>query len=219
MSRQPIAPDDAGGDAHLQGMPAEHALLGLLAASASGSGHGYDLARHFGPGAPLGNVLRLEPGMVYHHLKKLERLGWVAALADTTAGRPSRRVFALTDAGRDELDRWLAEPVAHTREIRLEFLAKLYFALLLDPRLALRLIDDQRDMCRRILDSLADRREGDEDAARDDPRTHRFGALVLDMRMAQTQAALTWLDSVRRDAMVAAQASGRQDEPRSGEPV
>ena len=62
-------------------MVAEHAILGLLALSESGTGHGYDLARQFSPEAPLGDVVRLEPGMVYHHLKKLERLGWVSAVS------------------------------------------------------------------------------------------------------------------------------------------
>ena len=138
-------------------MPAEHALLGLLAISESGSGHGYDLARRFDHGEPLGDVIRLEPGMVYHHLKKLERAGWVTAVADPAAGRPARRTFALSSTGRQELERWLAEPVGRTREIRLEFLIKLYFALILDPELALRLVDEQRTMFRRLVDSLSDR--------------------------------------------------------------
>ena len=185
------------------GMPAEHALLGLLASDERGSGHGYDLARHFGPDAPLGNVMRLEAGMVYHHLKKLERLGWVAALASEAPGRPARRVFTLTAAGRSELARWLSEPVAHTREIRLEFLVKLYFALILDPELAVRLIAEQRDVCARQVEVLSRRLRRDDRAAGEDAREHRFGELVLDMRLAQTEAALAWLDRVGRDAAAA----------------
>ncbi|MDQ3779847.1 MAG: hypothetical protein M3354_04765, partial [Chloroflexota bacterium] len=56
-------------------MPAEHAILGLLALGVRpGEGYGYDLARQFSLGQPLADVLRLEPGMLYHHLKKLERV-------------------------------------------------------------------------------------------------------------------------------------------------
>jgi DNA-binding PadR family transcriptional regulator len=188
-------------------MAAEHAILGLLALSESGTGHGYDLARQFSPEAALGNVVRLEPGMVYHHLKKLERLGWVSAVPDATPGRPARRLFALTSSGRAELKRWLSEPVARTREIRLEFLVKLYLALLLDPALAVRLVDEQRELCARLVESLSNRlRSGHVEESRD-AVTARFGDMVLDMRLAQTQAALAWLDRVGHDATMAVERS------------
>lgn len=191
--------DDIGPEQTPPGMAAEHALLGLLSLRAGGSGHGYDLARHFSADAPLGNVIRLEPGMVYHHLKKLERLGWVEPSPDSM-GRLSRRSIALSQSGRQELARWLGEPVTHTREIRLEFLVKLYFALLLDARIARRLVAEQREMCSRLIQTLSMRvREG----GQDDPsasREHRFGQMVLDMRLEQTRAALAWLDRVEQDA-------------------
>jgi PadR family transcriptional regulator, regulatory protein AphA len=202
ISPLPAAADDSG-DSVVPGMAAEHAILGLLALSESGRGHGYVLARQFSPEAPLGNVVRLEPGMVYHHLKKLERLGWVSAVPEAEPGRPARRLFALSSLGRAELGRWLAEPVARTREIRLDFLVKLYLALLLDPELAVRLVDEQRDQCTRLVKSLANREQSvlvDEDQ---DPVTARFGDMVRDLRLAQTRAALAWLDRVGHDAATA----------------
>ena len=208
-------PEDVSAESLISGMPGEHAILGLLAVSDTGSGHGYDLARQFSPDAPLGDVLRLEPGMVYHHLKKLERLGWVTVVPGGTPGRPARRVFALTSSGREELERWLAEPVAHTREIRLDFLVKLYLALLLDPTLAVRLVGEQRERCSVLVDSLTDRLRKAGDAKSGKSPT-RFGAMVLDMRLAQTKAALAWLDRVGRDAAVAverAKVSATSDSP------
>ncbi len=186
-------------------MAAEHAILGLLALSESGVGHGYDLARQFSAEAPLGNVVRLEPGMVYHHLKKLERLGWVSAVPEAEPGRPARRLFALSSPGRAELERWLSEPVARTREIRLDFLVKLYLALLLDPALAVRLVAEQRDQCARLVETMANRRQSMQAGEHQDPVTTRFGDMVLDMRLAQTRAALAWLDRVGRDAAMAVQ--------------
>jgi DNA-binding PadR family transcriptional regulator len=195
------------------GMPAEHALLGLLAMRETESGHGYELARSFGPEAPLGNVIRLEPGMVYHHLKKLERLGWVTVLSDAAPERPARRPFALSSSGREELLRWLGEPVAHTREIRLEFLVKLYLALALEPSLAMRLIDEQRDMCSRLIESLSDQRRHGRASGGEDFGEIRFGEMVLDMRLAQTEAALAWLDRVQREAAAVATATAGGDSP------
>lgn len=197
--------DEESGDPVAPGMAAEHAILGLLALSESATGHGYDLARQFSPEAPLGNVVRLEPGMVYHHLKKLERLGWVSAVPEADPGRPARRLFALSAPGRAELGRWLAEPVARTREIRLDFLVKLYLALLLDPALAVRLVDEQREQCARLVESLANRQQRVQPGEDQDPVTTRFGDMVLDMRLAQTRAALAWLDRVGREAATAVQ--------------
>jgi len=197
------APDEDSGESVVPGMAAEHAILGLLALSESGMGHGYDLARQFSPEAPLGNVVRLEPGMVYHHLKKLERLGWVTVVPEMGPGRPARRVFALSSSGRAELRRWLAEPVARTREIRLDFLVKLYLALLLDPTLAVRLVDEQRQLCARLVESLSNRRQRAQLEEKRTADSADFGDMVLDMRLAQTQAALAWLDRVGRDAAIA----------------
>jgi PadR family transcriptional regulator AphA len=175
-------------------MPAEHAILGLLLLD-DGAGHGYDLARHFADGQPLAEVIRLEPGMLYHHLKKLNRSGWATASIEHQGTRPPRMVYRITDAGRAELHRWLREPVAHTREIRLEFLVKLYFARRLDARLAQRLIAEQLETCRRLEASLAAQLERAQTAApgSNDPA---FSRLVLDLRLRQTRAAIAWLSTI-----------------------
>jgi len=174
-------------------MPAEHAILGLLQLD-DGSGHGYDLARHFAEGQPLATVIRLEPGMLYHHLKKLDRVGWATGTLEPQGSRPPRMVYRITEAGRAELQRWLREPVAHTREIRLEFLVKLYFARRLDPRLAQRLVDEQLETCRRLEASLATQLEALAPVeAGDEPE---FTQLVLALRLRQTRAAIAWLEEV-----------------------
>lgn len=186
-------------------MPAEHAILGLLSlADDDGSGYGYDLARHFAEGQPLAEVLRLEPGMLYHHLKKLDRAGWVLAEIESSGTRPPRRVYQITEAGRQQLQRWMSEPVSHTREIRLEFLVKLYFARRLDAERAKVLLTEQRETLERIAASLRDQidRLGDspsstaagelDSGSRDDA----FTRLVLELRLAQTEAAMSWLASL-----------------------
>jgi DNA-binding PadR family transcriptional regulator len=184
--------------------PAAQAILGLLqlaeqgaADSADGaSGYGYDLARHFGPGQPLAEIIHLEPGMLYHHLKRLARAGWVDGTLEPQGARPPRQVYRITPAGREELRRWLAEPVARTREIRLEFLLKLYFARRLDPALAARLVAEQAARLRRLDASLAEQIASLEDAGDDEGRD--VTRLVLDLRLAQTRAAVKWLERLAR---------------------
>jgi DNA-binding PadR family transcriptional regulator len=169
-------------------MPAEHALLGLLAVE-GGSGHGYDLARKFQRNEPLGEILRLEPGMLYHHLKKLERSGWVTVTVAPQGNRPPRQVYHLTDVGQEELDRWLTEPVGRTREIRLEFLVKLFFVRQLAPDRTDDLISEQRAMFAR----LSQRLEEQIGAASAHSDFHKD---VLRLRLLETNAAIAWLDSL-----------------------
>ena len=175
-------------------LPAEHALLGLLAL-AGGTAHGYDLARQFRRDQPLGEVIRLEPAMLYKHLKKLARLGWLTMTTEDQAPRPPRQICHLTQSGEAELRRWLGEPVARTREIRLEFLVKLYFAMHLAPELAQRLVSEQRAVMMLLADSLAEQR-----ASLQAPVTASAGDdlffqdLVLGLRLRQTQAAADWLE-------------------------
>lgn len=169
--------------------PAEHAILGLLYFEESG-GHGYDLARHFADDQPLGDVLKLEPGMLYHHLKKLAGTRWVTVDVEPQGTRPPRQVYTLTGDGKRELLRWLREPVQHTREIRLDFLVKLYFARLLDPDLAADLIRGQLETSRET-ESVLESRLAAVDASESD-----FGRQVIELRLLQTRAAIAWLESL-----------------------
>jgi len=192
MRGTPTAPAERGEQ------PAEHAILALLALH-DGTTHGYDLMRHFAPTEPLAEILHLSQSMLYQHLKELDRAGWLTFEVERRETRPPRQVCHLTDAGRSELDRWLREPVGHTREIRLEFLIKLYFARLLDPELAQTLLLDQRAVCDRWRDSLSTQLAelpGPPPPATD---ASDFRRLVLSLRLAQTTTALTWIDEALQD--------------------
>lgn len=162
-------------------MAIEHALLGLLAESPH---HGYELTKQFAPGTTLADIAHLEPGMLYAHVKKLEQRGWVASEVEHQESRPARRILSITPQGRVELDRWLREPVDKTRDIRLEFLLKLYFVRTLAPTLTAELVREQRGLCEAFVDSL----EGQLAEETDD-----FRRLVLQMRLAQNQALVAWL--------------------------
>lgn len=166
-------------------MAIEFTLLGLLRREPR---HGYDLAKEFAPGTTLGEIVHLEPGMLYAYLKKLESAGHVHAVVETQGARPPRRVFALTPAGDHALDDWLAAPVEHTRDLRLEFLLKLAIARDDAPELATRLIAEQHGVCARFVDNLTEQLAAEPDD---------FRKLVIEMRIAQNRALLDWLASAR----------------------
>lgn len=168
-------------------MAIEHALLGLLAIQPR---HGYELSKEFAEGTTLADVVHLEPGMLYAYLKKLERQGWVGAQLEEQSSRPARRVFHLTDTGRQEFQRWLTEPVEKTRDIRLEFLLKLYLARHTNPELTDQMIRDQQQVCAQFITSLNEQLTEEPDD---------FRALVLRMRLAQNEALEAWLTGTAKE--------------------
>jgi PadR family transcriptional regulator AphA len=169
----------------------EYVILGLLSAQMPQEVHGYDLGRALADGV-LGQIVRVESGMLYHYLKRLSRDGLISTRVEPQVGRPDRQLHATTPEGSSALQSWLSAPVRSTREIRLEFLLKLYFARHLDPERARRLVGEQivimRQRSGRLLTQLG----------RPQPPTadNQFGEAVLRLRHGQTDSALEWLESL-----------------------
>ena len=186
---------------------AEFALLGLIAVAArdaetdgSGGGvHGYDLSRRLQTGS-LAEIIRLEPGMLYHFLKKLDRAGLVVTSVEHQVSRPDRQDHRLTPEGEAALQAWLDAPVRATRDVRLDFLVKLWFARALDPLRAVALVREQRGVIRSLLGSLQEQRDAkDAEPPSDDREVAAQAAILrdtLDLRIAQTGAVLSWLNTL-----------------------
>lgn len=183
--RSPLQPERAA---------PEFALLGLLL---DGPSHGYDLTRQFVAQSELGQVCRLEMSMLYALLKKLEKESLITGRDEPTVGSKSRRMFELTEAGRAEFESWLAQPVLHTREIRLDFLVKLYFARQRNLPLALRLLDEQIEFNQRLLTQLLHHQK--ELVAANAIIANHFERWVLDFRVEQNTAVLNWLNHCRAE--------------------
>jgi len=92
-------------------MPIAHAVLGVLA---RGPRHGYELRRALEE--ELGADWRVDYGQLYRVLARLERAGWVRLHREERATGPTRKVRAITAAGRRELARWSAAPAAPIRQ-------------------------------------------------------------------------------------------------------
>jgi PadR family transcriptional regulator AphA len=101
----------------------EYAVLGLLA---SGAAHGFALAKSLEPGTDLGRVITVRRPLVYRALDRLVDAG-LAEPAHTEPGMagPNRVIHRVTRAGLRSLSGWLDRPVAHVRDMRIEFQLKL----------------------------------------------------------------------------------------------
>ena len=92
--------------------------------------HGYKIGRYFEPGADLGRVVPVDMSTIFTFLKDLQEHGLIRDEGVTVGARPPRTVFSLTVEAELLFFDWLRRPVARMRELRLDFLLKLYFVQL-----------------------------------------------------------------------------------------
>ena len=132
------------------------AILGLLDREPS---HGYDLKRdydaYFGRGKPL------PYGQVYATLARLLRDGKVVAGDAEPGAGPDRKRYSITDAGRQEVEEWLAVPVEPEPHLQTVLFVKVALCLMLG-RDAERYLDTQRAAHLRRMRELTElKRTGD----------------------------------------------------------
>ncbi len=103
----------------------EMAVLGVLAEGAS---HGFAIARALEAGSDIGRILTVRRPLVYRALDRLVELGMAEPVhTEPGSAGPQRVVHRITRSGRTRLRRWLALPVEHIRDMRIEFLLKVMF--------------------------------------------------------------------------------------------
>lgn len=72
------------------------------------SGSGYELARRFD--RSIGYFWAATHQQIYRTLRAMEDDGWVHVTPVVQQGRPDKKVYTVSDAGRAELARWIADP-------------------------------------------------------------------------------------------------------------
>ncbi len=99
-----------------------------LAVVASGVDYGGAVAALLAPGAELGRIWSLSKPLTYRAIDALVTEGSIDRRGTAPGRGRERSLLSPTRRGRRIADRWLAEPVAHLREVRTELLLK--FAVL-----------------------------------------------------------------------------------------
>ncbi len=99
----------------------KYAVLGVLSIC---PGSGYDIKKFMEQSTS--NFWNESYGQIYPILKQLIEDGLATSHAEKHEGKPERYVYALTKQGREELQRWLTEPIEYVVE-RNELLLKVYF--------------------------------------------------------------------------------------------
>ncbi|WP_109507284.1 PadR family transcriptional regulator [Nocardioides speluncae] len=99
-------------------MALEHAILVSLSERAAS---GLDLTRRFDKS--IGYFWTASHQQIYRTLSRMEKDGWVRSEVVAQQGRPDKKVYDVTAAGREELGRWLAAPTP-AQPLRSELMVK-----------------------------------------------------------------------------------------------
>lgn len=180
----------------------EFVLLGLLAKQPA---HGYEIYKQMNSRCGVFLVWRAKQAQVYALLDKLE--GMRLLEIDHTPGESpiettgaaqagdqqirERKSYRLTSAGQQALQEWITRPVLHPREMRQEFLARLYFARQDSPETARGLLNSQRKQCLVWQQDLLAQLRSIETTS---PEKNSYERMVFNFRLAQIQAMLGWLE-------------------------
>jgi DNA-binding PadR family transcriptional regulator len=167
---------------------ADYAILGLLGEQPR---HGYELAEAFRPGGDLAAVCGMPLNVLYAQVHRLEGFELIAGTPEPVGPNRERTVLHWTEAGRAAFDEWLDRPVERMREVRQDFLLKLYFSQRQPGHDTARLLDVQIERCQAYLaERVRERRKAPRDS---------FAHLLGHMRVSAARATLDWLKEYRAE--------------------
>jgi DNA-binding PadR family transcriptional regulator len=97
----------------------------VLCLVCEGLEYGWPIVRELSAEGDLGQVWTVTRAKVYRAIDLVTEKGYLEVAGHEAGGGPERVLLAPTKATRRVVDRWLAEPVAHIRDLRSELLLKL----------------------------------------------------------------------------------------------
>lgn len=142
----------------------------------------------------MGDWTSIAFGSIYFALKKLRETGLVEEVGVEQQGnRPSRTVYAITDAGRAEFGRMLRELWSTPEHRYYDFDIALFFSDGLEPGEAGRLVDQRVGILRSVLGETELHREEQMQNEHVPP----IARAIFDHAIAHLKAEISWLEVVR----------------------
>ncbi len=160
----------------------EHAILGFLQERPL---HAYALHQELSAPDALGQIWYVKLSHFYALVNKLIQAGYLLS-EDDLHESPPRKLLRITNAGRTAFAEWLRGPVTDPDQLRIDLLARLYFAQQTGPEAVQHLLTNQRAVVRAWRDHL--RRQLVQRAHQPD------AGLFLQLRVRQMESLLRWLD-------------------------
>lgn len=135
-------------------MSLKHGLLGLLN---YGQMTGYELDKTFKDSLFL--FWQAQTSQIYRELNGMEKLGWLTSELIFQTDKPNKKLYSITDSGKQELKNWLAESSLENEfQTRSVFLMKLFFSAERDIEENIAMLKEYKAKC---LDELGDLEKAD----------------------------------------------------------
>jgi DNA-binding PadR family transcriptional regulator len=166
----------------------EPALLGFLLDEPK---HGYDLYKQVN--RHLGMVWHVGMSQMYAIVNSYATRGWIRTQMRSQGARPSRKVLALTPAGRAAFEAWLIQPARGLREFRVDFFLRLHFAEVYGESYVRDLVDQQIGTVQKEMVDLRSRRTTSPD------EENSLFELTRDFRIQQLSTIQKWLKANRAE--------------------
>jgi DNA-binding PadR family transcriptional regulator len=176
-------------------MSLKHALLGILTCQPM---TGYQLKQFFD--SSVQHFWNAELSQIYPTLKSLEESGWVNKTVEVQENRPNRKVYELTESGREEFERWVRHPQPPA-DLRDPFLIKVFFGAELpleDVLVMLRHQMEQQQMVLAFSETILREKIRSGVKEMGSPRHGMFWTLTLEMANAYRRAYIDWCQSSMR---------------------
>lgn len=133
-------------------MSLKHGLLGFLSEQEMS---GYDLEKLVS--SSIGYFWSAKISQVYRDLHAMEKAGWVQSYDFIQTGRPNKKIFKITDAGKQEFENWLIRyDVTKDSEARIGILMRMFFAARRPKEETITILEQHRTNCQRAWKKLLD---------------------------------------------------------------
>jgi len=170
-------------------MSLEYVILGFLEV---GPKTGYDLKKRFD--RSVSGFWPADQSRIYRTLARLHERGFVSQEIVEQRDRPDRKLYHISDRGREHLHRWLSEAQPGTSP-RNPWLVQLFFSGLLSDEEAIRVLEEKKRRVLRTLASFPERYRMGPDYEHDEPeRVDFFHWLTLDSAVFLRYALVEWID-------------------------
>jgi PadR family transcriptional regulator AphA len=135
---------------------------------------------------------------IYTMLREMEKENLVTSQYIEEEGQPDRRIYFITDTGKQALAQWLSQPMTEMAAVKDEFLVRIFFSARREPQ---KVIDElvvqrelhqkQLEMYRQCIEPLIDNQEHVEQGLE---RDAAFWHATLNMGIRYEEAYLGWIN-------------------------
>lgn len=170
-------------------MALAHTILVLLAAEPRS---GYDVSKCFDESVSC--YWKASQQQVYRELTKMEQQGWVCFETIPQEGKPDKKIYQVTDRGKQELMEWFAEPTEPT-PIREELLVRVLAGSLIPRHLLIKELQRRRQFHLEQV-TLYKEKEALYQSDPNPPVSDQFRYLTLRRGIRYETAWIDWCDEV-----------------------